>query len=688
MSDLIVLGTDTDAGKTTFSLLWLAAFKNEYAYWKPLETGVSDTETVRRLLPGVRAFDPVAHFDEAVAPPLAARNAGRALPTAKGIAAGRPIGGPLLIETFGGPFSPLNESELQIELVRELGAAAVLVTGSHVGAIGRVLATLRAVREAGVTVRAVVLIGPTDPYAVEQIQRYGSVEVCSLTATRSWEVAGFAESARCQNGELNRIRRPCEAMPAEADAQRGRPASPMPPSNEIGEPSPVRGRVLSPDSTRPLTGLGSPTASPRCTSASAAPADLARRDAAAVWHPYTSLRDADPPLPVIAADAEFLHLADGRQLIDGISSWWTIQHGHRHPTLMAALRAATDQIDHVLFAGVTHPFAVEYAEELLKTAPWSGGRVFYSDNGSTAVEVALKMAYQTWCHRGEPKRTLFVGFDGAYHGDTFGTMAVGRDPTFFGRFEPLLFRALQVPIEPNRLDDVLQKHPGEVAAVIIEPLVQGAGGMRMHSPQTLRDLCEVARRHGVLFIADEVMTGSRTGSFWAHAQAGISPDLICAAKTLAGGVLPLAVTLASPEIVAAFDTADRTKTFFHGHSFTANPLACEVALANIRMMAGGAWLRDSDRISRRWVSAVESLKALPGVADVRTCGTILAVEVDAKGGYLAEAGRTMRAAAVANGVLLRPLGNVLYAMPPLCASDRSLDLILQAMQAAVHAAAR
>ena len=176
---------------------------------------------------------------------------------------------------------------------------------------------------------------------------------------------------------------------------------------------------------------------------------------------------------------------------------------------MAALHTASEQIDHVLFAGSTHPFAIEYAEELLKTAPWPGGRVFYSDNGSTAVEVALKMAYQSWCHRGEPQRTLFVGFDGAYHGDTFGTMAVGRDPTFFGRFEPLLFRALKVPLDPGRLDEILQEHTGEVAAVVIEPLVQGAGGMRMHTPQTLRDLYEVARRRGIQFIVDEVMTGSR-----------------------------------------------------------------------------------------------------------------------------------------------------------------------------------
>jgi adenosylmethionine-8-amino-7-oxononanoate aminotransferase len=352
---------------------------------------------------------------------------------------------------------------------------------------------------------------------------------------------------------------------------------------------------------------------------------------------------------------------------------------------MAALHRAGQHVDHVLFAGATHPFAIECAEELLRTAPWNGGRVFFSDNGSTAVEVALKMAYQVWCHRGEPQRTLFVGFEDGYHGDTFGAMAVGRDPLFFGKFEPLLFRTERVPVSPERLDELLTRRAGEVAAVIIEPLIQGAGGMRMHTPATLRALHDVARRHGVLFIADEVMTAGRTGTFWAHSQAGIAPDLICAAKTLAGGVLPLAATLASPDIVAAFDTADRTKTFFHGHSFTAHPLACAVAVENLRLLAEGAWQRQSARINLRWQDAVPELAALRGVTDVRVRGTILALDVGS-GGYLAEAGRRMRAAAVEAGVLLRPLGNVLYALPPLDTSNKSLGRILDAVGAAVGAA--
>jgi adenosylmethionine-8-amino-7-oxononanoate aminotransferase len=631
MSDFVVLGTDTDAGKTTFALLWMAAFGDECAYWKPVETGDSDTDRVRRLFPHAVLPDPVARFTDPVAPPLAARRKGRTIPPAAEISAARPhVGRPMLIETFGGPLSPLNENELQIEFVRRLRVPAVLVASSAVGAVGRSLAVVRVLRGEGIDVRAVALVGPLDAYAKAEIVRHGEVPVVGLRPPKNWDAAGISQAASEQRSALEEVRSLLSRIvPAEHD--------------------------------------------------------LIPRDRQFTWHPYTSLRDPDEPLPVVGATDEFLELADGRRLIDGISSWWTILHGHRHPRLMSALRRASDRIDHVLFAGATHPFAVDCAEELLKTAPWTGGRVFFSDNGSTAVEVALKMAYQFWCHRGEPQRKLFVGFENCYHGDTFGAMAVSRDPVFFGRFEPLLFATIQVPVDADALDRYLTGHPSEVAAVIVEPLIQAAGGMRFHPPAVLRDLSAVARRHNVLFIADEVMTAFRTGSVWAHAQAGVAPDLICAAKTLAGGVLPLAATLASPEIVASFDTADRTQTFFHGHSFTGHPLACAVAVENLRMTADGRWQQQAGRIHDRWQTAAAELRQLPGVHDVRVCGTVLALDVGT-GGYLAEAGRRMRAAAIAAGVLLRPLGNVLYAMPPLNTSDYSLNRIVDAMRAAVQAA--
>jgi adenosylmethionine-8-amino-7-oxononanoate aminotransferase len=351
---------------------------------------------------------------------------------------------------------------------------------------------------------------------------------------------------------------------------------------------------------------------------------------------------------------------------------------------MPALREATHTLVHVLFAGVTHPHAVELADLLLGTLPWCGGRVFYSDNGSTAVEVALKMAYQYWRHHNQPQRMRFVGFEHGYHGDTFGAMAVSRDPVFFGSFEPLLFQANILPLDPQRLDEHLRKHADATAAIILEPLVQGAGGMRMHTPETLRAIVEVARQHDVLFIADEVMTGGgRTGMLWAHQAAGVIPDFVCAAKTLTGGVLPLAVTLVAPRIVDAFRTADRQRTFFHGHSFTANPLACAVAACNMRALVREPLVAPK-RIEAFWLEALQNLRELPAVAEVRIRGSIAAIELNVPGGYLAEAGQRMRRIALAHGVFLRPLGNVLYAMPPYCTTTTSLRRIADAMIAAVR----
>jgi adenosylmethionine-8-amino-7-oxononanoate aminotransferase len=644
MTDFLILGTDTNAGKTTFALLWLAAFSARYEYWKPIETGDSDTELLRSLVPVARAHTPLLRFRHAVAPGLAVRMEGGVIPAVSTVAAAKPSlfvpGRQLLVETFGGPFSPLNDTELQIALVRALALPSILVSSSAVGAIGRVLQCMQALKIHQIDPAAVVLMGQPDPFAEEQIARHGSsVRVFSLRPPATWDVEGVARAAREQSEVLEAIR------------------------SCLGLAPPTSVKILSPQQAN----------------------DLLERDRRSVWHPYSSLQEPDPPLLGIAAQDEYLWLADGRRVIDAISSWWTILHGHRHPNLIAALRDAAESFDHVHFAGVTHAPAVELAELLLGTAPWpENGRAFYSDNGSTAVEVALKMAYQYWCHQGELQRTWFVGFEGGYHGDTFGAMAVSRDPVFFGRFEPLLFRAEIVPVSAERLYDTLTRHRGEVAAVIIEPLVQGAGGMRMHTPAMLRSIAEVARRHGVLLIADEAMTGGgRTGSLWAHRTADIVPDLICAAKTLAGGVLPLAVTLAAPWVVAAWDTTDRSRTFFHGHSFTAHPLACAVAVANYSMLTAAP-----NPVPRQmeafWNTRLDPLRSHPRVREVRVCGTIAAVELKAEGGYLADVGRQLRRHCLEHGVLLRPLGSVLYAMPPFCTAENSLKQIADAMVGAVN----
>ncbi len=648
MRDVLILGTDTDEGKTALAVLWLAALAGDYEYWKPLETGESDSQRVHRCVPGAVVHEPLGRFESPVAPLLAARQEDGAIPPAQVVAAARPApsvpGRHLLIETFGSPLSPLNETELQIEVIHALAVPVVLVSSSAVGAIGRTLQCLNTLQGYGVRPAAVVLMGPPDAFAIEQLERHWPRSTFfSLQLPSAWDVEGVARAAREQSGVLQALHsRLCVATTEpEAEPRRFAPA-------------------------------------PEC-----AALDLLGRDRRFVWHPYTSLQDPDVPLVAVAAEEEFLWLADGSRVIDGISSWWTILHGHRHPVLMDALHEAAESLDHVHFAGVTHPAAVALAELLLSTAPWPGGRVFFSDNGSTAVEVALKMAYQYWCHQGDPERTWFVGLEGGYHGDTFGAMSVSRDPLFFGRFEPLLFRAAMVPPSAERLDDALTRLAGKVAAVIVEPLVQGAGGMRMHSAEELSRLAAVTQQHGVLFIADEAMTGGgRTGRLWAHQSAGIAPDLICAAKTLAGGVLPLAATLAAPSLVAAWDTADRSRTFFHGHSFTAHPLACAVAVANWKMLTGSP--QPAPRhMELFWNEALAPLRDHPRVRDVRVCGIIAAVELNLEGGYLAPIGRQLRTSCLEQGVLLRPLGSVLYAMPPFCTSDTSLERIANAMRHAI-----
>ena len=636
MSDFIILGTDTDAGKTTFALLWLQLFADQWEYWKPVETGDADSVKIAQLLPAVVVHPPIARFLAPVAPPLAARIEGASIPSASEIAGATPraLNGErfLLIETFGGPFSPLNETELQLELLKELHRPCVLVASSKLGGIGRTLQAMTALGAVGIVPVAVVLVGQRDAFAEEQIRLHQpELMVLSLEPPNEWTSPALRACAERQRNSLVRLH---------AGLQES-------------EKKPIR--------------------------------ETLAEDRRCVWHPYTSLLDADEPLACVGARDEFLELADGRKIIDGISSWWTILHGHRHPPLMQALTDAAQRIDHVLFAGVTHPYAVELADLLLGTMPWIGGRVFYSDNGSTAVEVALKMAYQFWCHHDQPQRTRFVGFEHGYHGDTFGAMAVSRDPLFFGRFEPLLFQADILPLNLDRLDEHLCQHAEQIAAVILEPLVQGAGGMRMHSPGTFRQIVEITQKHGVLFIADEVMTGGgRTGTLWAHQAAGVVPDLLCAAKTLTGGILPLAATLVSPAVVKAFQTADRSRTFFHGHSFTANPLACAVAACNFRGLLAKPLVAPG-RIERFWIDALTPLREHARVKDVRIRGSIAAIEINADGGYLAEAGRAMRQTCLQHGVMLRPLGSVLYALPPYCTSASSLQRIADAMTAAIAA---
>lgn len=409
--------------------------------------------------------------------------------------------------------------------------------------------------------------------------------------------------------------------------------------------------------------------------------DLGRRDRACTWHPYTQHGLEDEPLRVRAARDATLFLEDGRELIDAISSWWTSLHGHSRPELVAALRAQAETLDHVLFAGATHEPAVALAEKLLAIAPRGLARVFYSDDGSTAVEVALKIALQAHAQRGNPQRNVFVAFEHGYHGDTFGAMAVGDPDPFFLPFAPLLFRVERVPLDAQALQDALDRLADRSAGVIVEPLVQGAGGMRMHTAEFLRTVRSVCTARDIPLIADEVMTGfGRTGAMFACGKAGVTPDLLCVAKGLTGGIYPLSATLATAELFDAFVSTERSHALFHGHSFTANPIGCAVALASIDLALREDVPAKLEHVGKTIERELRTrLLASARVRDLRRTGGIVAFDLAGADGYLASDPRRLRAQALAHGVLLRPLGNVVYALPPACTTESECERIAAAM---------
>jgi adenosylmethionine-8-amino-7-oxononanoate aminotransferase len=392
---------------------------------------------------------------------------------------------------------------------------------------------------------------------------------------------------------------------------------------------------------------------------------LIDRDRAVLWHPYTQMLTAPAPLPIVRAEGVWLYTEDGRRILDGISSWWVNIHGHAHPRLNAALAAQARELEHVVFAGCTHRPAVELAERLIEILPRGLARVFYSDNGSTAVEVALKLAIQYWRNLGEPNRKTFVTLHNAYHGDTVGAMSASEDSLFTRAFSPLLF-----PVERVRNLAEMERclETQTVGAVLIEPMLQGAGGMIVWPAEFAAGVRRLCDRYNTLLIADEVLTGfGRTGKMFACEHAGISPDIICLSKALTAGYLPLGVTAATGKVYDAFLSDDRARTFFHGHSYTANPLACAVALASLDLFRDEAVLAKVSRLERQLRAGFEPLRSL---GDVRVIGGLAALELASdRPGYLDQIGPRLGAAFLERGLLLRPLGNVVYFMPPYCITE-------------------
>ncbi|HWP34434.1 MAG TPA: adenosylmethionine--8-amino-7-oxononanoate transaminase [Thermodesulfobacteriota bacterium] len=413
-----------------------------------------------------------------------------------------------------------------------------------------------------------------------------------------------------------------------------------------------------------------------------------RWDARHVWHPYTPVRLAPPPVPVVRAAGAYLYTADGRAILDAISSWWVTLHGHAHPAIAAAVARQAAELEQVIFAGFTHRPAAELARRLVGLLPEGLTRVFYSDDGSTAVEVALKLALQFWANRGEPRRRL-VTLEHAYHGDTVGAMSVGARSVFTEPFRPLLFDVEVIPSPAEdaagalaALEALLARRGREIAALIVEPLVQAAGGMRIYAPETLRAIRQLTAAYDVLLIADEVMTGfGRTGAMFACGLAGVRPDLLCVAKGLTGGFLPLAATACTERIYEAFATDDVATTFFHGHSYAGSPLGCAAALASLALFERERTFERIGRIAEVHRARLAALAGRPGVRETRQCGTVAVVEVatDAPG-YTNAIGRRIAARALERGVLLRPLGQVVYVLPPYCITDEELHRVYDVIE--------
>ena len=411
-----------------------------------------------------------------------------------------------------------------------------------------------------------------------------------------------------------------------------------------------------------------------------------------VWHPFTQHGLGQPIIEIRETEGAWLTGADGRRILDGISSWWVTTHGHRQPRIMAAIRDATERLDQVIFAGFTHEPAERLARELIEMMPAGLAHVFYSDSGSTAVEVGIKMALGHWLHRGRP-RTRILAIEHSYHGDTVGTMSAGARGVFTAAYEPLLFDVGRIPFpDQDRHQDALDAldrecRSGDVAALVVEPLVLGAGGMLTYSPEVLSDMAGICRSHGVLVIADEVMTGwGRTGTVWACEQARVAPDILCTGKGLTGGALPLAVTAASSEIFESHLSTDRSRMFFHSSSYTANPIACAAGVANIgvwRSEPVAARIEDLCRLQGRELSRFAKDHRFKRA---RRCGTITALDLDVGAdGYMSSVAPKLMDFFLERGVLLRPLGNTIYVMPPYCITPQELSGVYDVIdEAASH----
>jgi adenosylmethionine-8-amino-7-oxononanoate aminotransferase len=417
--------------------------------------------------------------------------------------------------------------------------------------------------------------------------------------------------------------------------------------------------------------------------------NLTERDLKVIWHPYTQMKTASPPVPIVRGEGALLFDENGKKYIDGVSSWWVNIHGHSHPYIAQKVAEQLTKLEHVIFAGFTHPTAVELAERLLAILPDNQQKVFYSDNGSTAIEVAIKMCLQYWNNQGQT-RSKMLAFKNAYHGDTFGAMAVSGRSAFTAAFDSLLFDVEFIDLPNAENIDSLKSHvsnlKSQLACFIFEPLVQGSGGMIMYEAQYLNELIAHCRNEGVLTIDDEVFTGfGRTGKPFAANHFNEQPDIMCFSKGLTGGTMALGLTTCTQQIFDVFLSDDKLKTLFHGHSFTANPVACSAALASLDLFLNPATAQHIERIKNAHAQFAERIKHHSKIKTVRQTGTIIAMEWETgdNTSYFNSLRDRLYHYFLNAGIILRPLGNIIYILPPYCITDADLNYIYSKIEQAL-----
>lgn len=651
----MVTGTGTGVGKTVVTAA-VAALAPSCTVVKPAQTGVpdggpGDLAEVTRLAGPVRTVE-LARYPDPLSPEAAARVSGRRPLTTTQIVSsvGALADAQVVVEGAGGllvRFGP--DGSTLADVAAGLGAPVLVVVAAGLGTLNATGLTLEALRSRGLTVAGLVIgAWPAEPDL----------------------------AMRCNLTDLQAMASLLGALPD--GAARLGPAA----FRDVARRSlaPALGGVFDADAfARQVTGR------PSAAAGAGAPS-LVDRDRAVVWHPYASVVEPAPLFGVAGAAGTRIVLDDGRELVDGMSSWWAAIHGYRHPVLDSAVRAQVDRFAHVMFGGLTHEPAVGLAERLVGMTPDPLTRVFFSDSGSVAVEVALKLALQYWHGRGQPQRRTMLTVLGGYHGDTAGAMSVcdphsGMHSMFRGHvaqqvFVPRPRPRFHEPCDDRDLDDVerMLEQRNDLAAVVIEPVVQGAGGMWFYSPQYLRHLVELCRSHGLLVVFDEIATGfGRTGALFALEHAGVVPDVLCLGKALTGGYLTLGATLCTGQVAEAVCAAPGG-AFMHGPTFMANPLATAVATANLDLLRSGDWAAQVARISDRLEEGLAPLRGAAGVADVRVLGAIGVVELQEPVDI-----RELQPRLVDEGVWLRPFGRLLYTMPPYISTDDDVDTLTRAM---------